>query len=159
MRARPRGAVLTVGVLALVAATSRPAVAAQQPEPASMRTVVVAFVHEAVQRRHPERAWTLVTSSIRIRTTRADWNAGTMRVVPVLSPELLQVTLRVVDRKPGTVLILLGLHRRGDRLADSEGRFLIRLVRRHGRWLVDYWGPAMLIAPQWEAGSAQGPPS
>jgi hypothetical protein len=144
-------AALRTFVLGLLAALllATAALAAPRPRhtrPDAVHALVVRFVHEAVQRRDPARAWELVTLAVRIRTTRADWNAGTMRVVPVLVPGPLLVETRTLERRPRTRLLLVSLHERGG-LPGSAGRFLIRVVRPHARWLVSYWGPAMLVAP------------
>jgi hypothetical protein len=102
------------------------------------------FIYRAVERRGPQRAWDLVTAAIRVRTSRSEWNSGTMRIVPVLSPTPLLVRLRTLERGPHRLLLLAGL-RRVHALAGDEDLFLIRLVEQHRRWLVAYWGPAMLI--------------
>jgi hypothetical protein len=99
------------------------------------------FVHAAVQRRHPSRAWGIVAHSIKVATTRAEWNAGWMRVVPVLCPTPLLVRTHIVAHHRGSLLLHVGLRARGEDV-DGHGVFLMRLVRQHARWLVSYWGPA-----------------
>jgi len=103
--------------------------------------VVRLFVHTAVQRRNPSRAWSIVAPSIKVATTRKEWDAGWIRVVPVLSPRPLLVRTQVAARHRTSLLLHVGLRARGEGV-DGHGVFLIGLVLRHQRWLVSYWGPA-----------------
>jgi hypothetical protein len=133
---------LGVLVLVLVASSAAPAVApgarAAARTPAEVTRL---FVHEAVQRRDPGRAWGIVAASLKADTTRTEWNAGWLRVVPVLWPTPLHVRIRPLQRHPSSLLMRVGLS--GDvRSPAAQGSFLIRLVRRDGGWLVSYWGPA-----------------
>lgn len=99
------------------------------------------FVHAAVQRRDPSRAWNIVAPAIKVDTSRAEWNAGTMRVVPVLWRTPLLVRTEVVVRHRSSLMLHVGLRARSER-TDGHGVFLIGLVLRDRRWLVSYWGPA-----------------
>ena len=102
------------------------------------------FVYRVVERRRPALAWDLVTDEIKVATSRAEWNRGTMRVVPVLSRKRLFVHLSKLERRQGELLLLVGLSSTSD-AGGGRGTFMIRLVLRRRRWLVSYWGPAMLI--------------
>jgi hypothetical protein len=120
------------------AVTGAATVAASPPGP---QQVALRFIRTAVQRQHPERAKALVTWSISRGVTDADWRRGFIRVEPFPYPHV-TVRLSVVERRPRLVTLQADL-----RAAHDQGTFLITLVLRQQRWLVDYWGPAMLIGP------------
>jgi hypothetical protein len=141
-RGSARRAPLVLIVLLVLAASS--AANAGTPGPRGGGTpadVTRLFVHAAVQRQHPARAWGIVAPALKIDTTRAEWNAGWMRVVPVLWPTPLLVRTATLVHRPSSLLLHVGLRARGER-TDGHGVFLMRLVLRHERWLVSYWGPA-----------------
>jgi hypothetical protein len=138
-----RALLVLLAVLAL--GTSSAAAAGSGSRPArrggTPTEVIRLFVHTAVQRRNPSRAWTIVAPSIKVATTRKEWDAGWMRVVPVLAPRPLLVRTRIAARRRTSLLLHVGLRARGEGV-DGHGVFLIGLVLRHERWLVSYWGPA-----------------
>jgi hypothetical protein len=101
--------------------------------------IALRFIHTAVQRDHGDRASGLVTDELRGGRDRKAWQSGLLRIVPF--PErIVEVKLRVLSRTRGSTSMAVHL------AAAADGStFLIELRRVHGRWLVDYWGPAMLI--------------
>jgi regulator of protease activity HflC (stomatin/prohibitin superfamily) len=101
--------------------------------------VALRFIHTAVQRDHGDRAATLVTDELRGGSGRKAWEAGLLRIVPF--PErILEVKLKVLSRTAGSTSMAVRLL-----AASNASTFLIELRLVSGRWLVDYWGPAMLI--------------
>lgn len=124
-------AAAAVGVLAL---ELRPAQAG--PEQVAMR-----FISTAVQRHHGERAAGIVTDELRGGRDRRAWREGLLRVVP-FPDRIVAVKLRTLSRTAGSTSMAVRL-----RAAATTATFLIELRRVQGRWLVDYWGPAMLIGP------------
>jgi hypothetical protein len=141
-RGSARRAPLVLLIVLVLAATSVAAAGTGDPRrggtPAQITRL---FVHAAVQRRNPSRAWGIVAPAIKVDTTRAEWNAGTMRVVPVLWPTPLLVRTAMLVRHPSSLMLHVGLRARGEQ-TDGHGVFLVKLVLRHERWLVSYWGPA-----------------
>jgi hypothetical protein len=141
-RGGARRATLVVPVVVVLAATVVASARAGGPRRGGTPAQVTRlFVHAAVQRRHPARAWSIASGAIKVDTTRAEWNAGWMRVVPVLCPTPLLVRTRTLAHQRSSLLLGVGLRAPGER-TDGYGVFLIRLVLRRARWLVSYWGPA-----------------
>jgi hypothetical protein len=109
-----------------------------QPGP---EQVALRFIRTAVQRDHGERAAALVTDELRGGRDRRAWREGLLRVVP-FPAQIVEVKLRILSRTKRSTSIAVRL-----RAATDGGTFLIQLQRVRGHWLVDYWGPAMLIGP------------
>jgi hypothetical protein len=103
--------------------------------------VALRFIHTAVQRDHGDRAAGLVTDELRGGRDRAAWQTGLLRIVP-FPQRIVEVKLRVLLRTPASTSMAVRLQ-----AAADASTFLIELRRVGGRWLVDYWGPAMLLGP------------
>jgi hypothetical protein len=112
--------------------------AGQQPGP---NQVIRRFIATAVQQDHPERGWGLVTRDLRAGQTRAEWAAGTSTIVPFPYRHV-DVVLKLVKHGAGYEQVFVKLRSTGD-----SASFLVEVRREQGRWLVSYWGPAMLIVP------------
>ena len=126
--------------LGAVAAAAVAGLALQlRPSTPGPEQVAIRFIHTAVQRNHGERATSLVTDELRGGVDRKAWRIGLLRVVPFPEP-IVAVKLRVISRAAGSTSLAVRL-----RAAADASTFLIQLRRVGGRWLVDYWGPAMLI--------------
>lgn len=104
------------------------------------------FVASAVLRRRTACSYGIVTPTLRQGLTLADWKRGAIPVVPFPTHALRTLSMDVFPRDLAagrrTSLVVLA--------ADDLGQaaFEVTIVRRGGRWLVDYWAPAgMLGAP------------
>jgi hypothetical protein len=128
--------------LAAVAAAALAALVLElRPTRPGPEQVALRFIYTAVQRDHGERAAGLVTDELRGGRERGAWRVGLLRVVPF--PErIVEVKLRMLTRTSQSASMAVRLL-----AATDGGTFLIALRRVGGRWLVDYWGPAMLIGP------------
>jgi hypothetical protein len=127
-------ALAAVAAAAAVALVLELRAGAPGPEQVALR-----FIHTAVQRDHGDRASGLVTDELRGGRGREAWATGLLRIVPF--PErIVEVKLRVLARTSASASMAVHLE-----AAADASTFLIELQRVRGRWLVDYWGPAMLI--------------
>ena len=110
------------------------------------RRIALEFVHTAVARKNLARAWDIAAPELKGGTTREEWLAGTMPVVPYPVAKA-NVALRVVDSfedvahlnvvftpKPGT--------------DASQQTFELDLRNDGKRWLVSVWQPAATIRPR-----------
>jgi hypothetical protein len=109
------------------------------------RRVALEFVHAAVARKNLARAWEISAPELRSGTTREEWLAGTLRVVPypvAKASVLLQTVSSFTDvarlnvtfvPKPGT---------------DARSQtFLLDLRNVDGSWLVSAWQPTEAVRP------------
>ena len=111
---------------------------------ASAGRVADAFIRTAVLRRRPVCSFDLVTPRFRQGLTQAEWASGDIPVQPFLThyPDRLRT-----DTTPGVNLP----RERSTWVAlaaeDAPAAlFELVVVLRKDRWLVDYWGPAV-VAP------------
>jgi hypothetical protein len=113
--------------------------ARQVPLPASARAsideLLDRFVPAAMSRRHPERAFDLVTPSMRKGMSRADWRAGNLPVQPYDARGTSFHDWRLVSSYPGVVTLELTLQPR-DR-SEGAAAYLVDVKPVRGRWLVD----------------------
>lgn len=128
--------------------TSRPAIVERKRDPvrlsAADRKEVVAvsrlFLASAVERNHPERAWSLATAALRTGTTRADWKAGTLPFppYPILRARW-NIAYSVADEVGLDVLV----ESTDPAIRPLVHRLtLVRSTSSSGRgWLVDGWTP------------------
>ena len=109
------------------------------------RRVALEFVNTAVARKKLARAWEISAPELKQGTTREEWLAGTLRVVPypvAKANVLLQTVSSFTDvarlnvtfvPKPGT---------------DARSQtFLLDLRNLDGRWLVSAWQPTEAVRP------------
>jgi hypothetical protein len=113
------------------------------PAPKAAKLVAGKFILTAVQRKHLERAWPLVTNSIRQGMTRKQWMTGNIAVVPWLGR--IGVTPLKVDYSHArevefTVAILPA---KGEKTKADYFVIVLKKVGAGGnaRWLVDQWIP------------------
>ncbi len=100
---------------------------------------VGAFVHTAVIRRSPERAWELATPHMREGSTRDEWAAGTLPVTPYTAGEFGSFGMTLKYSYKGVlgydVLVI-------PRTPEGEQRvYSCELQKLHGRWLVEFFYP------------------
>jgi hypothetical protein len=117
----------------------KPTKAAQAAAEATLRV----FVHSAFVRRNLARSWPLATPHMKVGTSRADWLAGNLPVVPYPAAAFRGYGATLKYSWPGVqgydVLIVpkqtpLGKHA-GEQIYQCE------LHHVHGRWLVDFCYP------------------
>jgi hypothetical protein len=97
------------------------------------------FIATAVQLHHPERGFDIATAEVHGSTSRGDWAHGASTVVPFPYNHI-TVKLRLLSRTTDTEEMFVSLQSPND-----TTNFLADLQHQPGRWLISYWGPAMLI--------------
>jgi hypothetical protein len=101
------------------------------------RRVALEFVRTAVARKNLARAWDITAPELKHDTTREEWLAGTMRVVPYPvgdKPVLVRAVDSFADAAHFTVTI-------------GGLPFTLGLRNVGGKWLVSTWAPAGEIHP------------
>lgn len=118
-------------------------------EEALAGATIARFVREAVQRRDPGRAYDLVTPRFRQGFGRAKWATGDIPVVPYTAKGPVRISAEYSELCRDRIILRAGL------MAVNEPRtyFDVWMVRRDGKWLVDYW------MPSYRQGPARGNPS
>jgi len=113
------------------------------PVPKAAKVVAGKFILTAVQRKHLDRAWPIVTSSIRQGLTHKQWMTGNIAVVPWLGR--IGVTPLKVDYSHArevefTVAILPA---KGEKMNSDYFVIVLKKVGngKNARWLVDQWIP------------------
>jgi hypothetical protein len=111
------------------------------PVPKAARVVAGQFILTAVQRKHLERAWPLVTNGIRQGLTRKQWMTGSIAVVPWLG-RIGTTPIKVDYSHPREVELTVAiLPAKGEK--TKADYFVMNLKKvgsgRHARWLVDQW--------------------
>ena len=97
------------------------------------------FVPSAFVRRHLARSWPLATAHMKQDTSRADWLAGNLPVVPYPTAEYRTSSYRNTYSYDGVLgydVLVLPKHPDGPQQVYS-----CELDDVHGRWLVDYCIP------------------
>jgi hypothetical protein len=144
------GAVLVVGVAsyALVhfSGGSQPQVVHRPSklEPTERR-IALEFVQTAVARKRLARAWDIAAPELKRGTTREEWLAGTLRVVPypvAKADAIFTVVNSFTDRAQLNVAFL---PKPGTRVDPQT--FTLDLRKVDGRWLVSAWLPTEKVRP------------
>jgi hypothetical protein len=116
--------------------------------PADRRAIddtVDAFVHSGVDRSNPAAAWDLVTPAMRSATTRAEWDKGSLPVVPFpAKPQRAGWTVLTSYPRDVTIDLLLHSTAKAHRGAIA---FAVDLKKEQGRWLVDSMVPEQVFGP------------
>jgi hypothetical protein len=144
------GAVLVAGVASYAAVHFTGGTKAAVPHVRSKllpveRRVALEFIDTAVARRHLARAWDLAAPELKQGTTRAEWLAGTMRVVPYPVAEA-QVVLTAVNSFTDRARLNVSFLPRPDTKATPQ-TFTLDLRNMDGRWLVSGWAPSATVKP------------
>ena len=113
------------------------------PVPKAAKLVAGKFILTAVQRKHLDQAWKLVTPSIRQGLTHKQWMSGNIAVVPWLGRigvTPLKVDYSYAREVEFTVAILPA---KGEK---TQGDYFVIVLKKVGsgkdaRWLVDQWVP------------------
>jgi hypothetical protein len=113
------------------------------PVPKAAKLVAGKFILTAVQRKHLERAWPLVTNGIRQGMTHRQWMTGNIAVVPWLGR--IGVTPLKVDYSHAREiqLTIAILPAKGEK---TRSDYFVMVLKKIGagkdaRWLVDQWVP------------------
>ena len=103
------------------------------------------FIQTAVLRTDVAAAWPLVTPKVRAGLTRAQWNTGTIPVVPYPSEKFGGAKFKIDRSRQRDILIevLLSSHKLGVAPIDD----FLELVPRGGRWLVQDFSPRGVNPP------------
>jgi hypothetical protein len=106
--------------------------------------VQLEFVRTAVVRRRTACSFELVTDNLRQGLSRSEWATGNIPVQPF--PTRFPETVRPVLTRLGPAAPDERVSRVVLEAADlGSAAFELVLVEREGRWLVDYWAPAVLL--------------
>jgi hypothetical protein len=113
------------------------------PVPVSAKLVAGKFILTAVQRKHLERAWPLVTNAIRQGMTHKQWMTGNIPVVPWLGrigTTPLKVDYSHAREIEFTIAILPAA---GEKTRPDYFIMVLKKVGsgKKARWLVDQWVP------------------
>jgi hypothetical protein len=144
------GAVLVAGVASYAIVHFTGGKAAAPPHVLSKlqpveRRVALEFIDTAVARRRLDRAWDLAAPELKRGTTRAEWLAGTMRVVPYPVAKA-HVVLAVVSSYTDRARLNASFVPRPGTKAKPQ-TFTLDLRNVDGRWLVSAWQPSETIRP------------
>ena len=103
------------------------------------------FIQTAVLRTDVAAAWTLVTPKVRGGLTRAQWNTGTIPVVPYPREKFGGAKFKIDRSRQRDILfeVLLSSHKLGVAPIDD----FLELVPRGGRWLVQHFAPRGVNPP------------
>jgi hypothetical protein len=119
------------------------------------------FVPAAVERRHPEAAYDLVTKTLRSVAPRSQWRTGSIPVSPFDAAGTRFHGWTVITSYRTSVTLDLTLLPRNPK--DGPASFTVDLKRIRGRWLVDEffrrtsYGPAAAAKPRAKATTTAAP--
>jgi hypothetical protein len=118
---------------------------------------LAAFIRTGVTREDPAAAWGLATPAMRSGVTRAQWDSGTLPVVP-FPAKTGQPGWTTLTSYPGDVTVDLMLHSRPGTNRGSIA-YAVELKRMHGRWLVDSMVPEQSFSPSTRKPAKPLPPN
>jgi hypothetical protein len=124
---------------------------------AAALAVASRFIDTAVARKDVDRAWGLVTPTLRAGYTRKQWDTGDLPGIPPFPVASARWALQFSDAKG--VGFTMALFPKGGANQNATV-FMIGLhtvgSRKHRRWLVDNWQPAPITASQVASGGGGG---
>jgi hypothetical protein len=108
------------------------------------RVVAGKFILTAVQRRHLDQAWPIVTNQLKGGISYRDWLKGEIPVVPFNAP-IWKAPMKVDYSHPREAQLEVILVPRANK-NKIQSTLFIMIVKKVGdgkraRWLVDYWEP------------------
>ena len=109
------------------------------------RRLALEFVHTAVARKNLARAWELAAPELKRGTTRKEWLAGTMRVVPYPVAQA-NVFVTVVSSYTDTARLDITFLPKPGTKAEPQ-TFALDLRKVDGRWLASAWTPSATVRP------------
>jgi hypothetical protein len=121
--------------------------------PPKATRVARAFIETAVARKNLGRAYPLVTEQIREGQSLREWLTGNIAVIPYPVDAVAYAPMKVDFSYPREAQIEIALlPKKGSRVRPAL--FLMDLVKRDGKWLVNAWTPR--AAPPVPSGSENG---
>jgi hypothetical protein len=120
-------------------------------------STLAAFIRTGVTREDPAAAWGLATPAMRSGVTHAQWNSGTLPVVP-FPAKTGTPGWTTLTSYPGDVTVDLMLHSRPGTNRGSIA-YAVELKRMHGRWLVDSMVPEQSFSPPTRKAAKPLPPN
>ena len=109
------------------------------------RSVAREFVFTAVARKQLERAWRIAAPELKQGMSLAEWETGTIPVVPYPVSQAV-ARLRVVDSFTDTAQVAVDFLPRSGAAAQAA-TFRLGLRRVGGAWLVSSWAPTSTVTP------------
>jgi hypothetical protein len=98
------------------------------------------FIQTAVARKNLPKAYTLVTEQIRQGQSLKSWNTGNIAVIPYPVDAIKYAPMKIDFSYPNEAQIQVALlPKEGVKIRSQL--FLMDLVRRNGKWLVNAWTP------------------
>ena len=111
------------------------------PVPRDARHVAIAFLSTAVSRKQLARSYDLATPTLRQGLSRREWVKGNIPVpyYPTTAWSISNAKYETDYSHPRDIQLEISVGPpKGVTMKSTN--FLVGLVKRHGRWLVDYWG-------------------
>lgn len=98
------------------------------------------FIETAVARKHLDQAYTLVTNEIRQGQSLKSWRTGNIAVIPYPVDSVKYAPMKIDFSYPQEAQIEVALLPKAGAKVQSA-LFLMDLVKRNGKWLVNSWAP------------------
>lgn len=108
--------------------------------PADATKVARTFIETAVARKHLDQAYNLVTQEIKQGQSLASWRTGNIAVVPYPVDAIAYAPMKIDFSYPKEAQIEVALLPKKGSTVKSQ-LFLMDLVKRDGKWLVNGWSP------------------
>jgi hypothetical protein len=108
--------------------------------PAGATQVARLFIQTAVARKNLKQAYSIVTGRIRQGQSLKSWKTGVIAVVPFPVDDVKYAPMKIDYSYPAEALIEVALLPKPG--TKTKGQlFMMGIVKRNGRWLVDSWVP------------------
>lgn len=108
--------------------------------PAGATKVARQFIETAVARKHLDQAYGIVTEEIRQGQSLASWKTGNIAVIPYPVDAIQYAPMKIDFSYPKEAQIEVALlPKKGSKVRSQL--FLMDLVKRDGKWLVNGWVP------------------
>lgn len=125
--------------------TNRPAVdVSKVPRtvklPSGATKVARRFIETAVARRNLGAAYTIVTEEIRQGQSLKSWNTGNIAVIPYPVVDVKYAPMKIDFSYPAESQIEIALLPKANTKVRGQ-LFIMDLVKRNGKWLVNSWVP------------------
>jgi len=103
-------------------------------------SVVRRFIQTAVARKNLPEAYGLVTQALKQGQSLKSWNTGNIAVVPYPADAIKYAPMKIDFSYPNEAQIQVALLPKAGAKIKSQ-LFIMALVRRNGKWLVNAWVP------------------
>jgi hypothetical protein len=120
------------------------------PERRAVHHVLKQFISTAVVRHDPGKAWPIAGPTLKEGLTRKDWDRGDIPVVPYPAANkgwgdwsFVEYSQIAEQRTVGLEVYLFPKPKSGWSAMSAD----VEVVRKQGRWLVDYWMPKRFHGP------------